>query len=97
MSYIEGYFKNPKYTQFMQIVVAFVAGIVFAPYSYGFIFLLIYLIAYEIVYLFFTRGCYPYWDSLFRVAVIAASIYGWIIGRTIVGWRNPFNRDPNAP
>lgn len=96
MDWIQSFFVNPKYTQLMQIIVAFAIGILFAPYSYGFLFLVIYLIIYELVYLYFTRGCYPYWSPLFRAAVNASSIYGWIIGRTIVGWRNPFQSDPNA-
>ena len=96
MDYIEGYFKNPKYTQLMQIIVAFALGVIFSPFSYGLIYLLIYLLIYEIIYLIFTQACYPYWGIVFRLAVVSASIYGWIIGRTIVGWRNPLRNDPNA-
>jgi len=97
MDYVRSYFINPKYTQLMQLIVSFALGVTFSPYSYGFIFLLLYLFVYEAIYLFFTRACTPYWTPLFRGSIIAISIYGWIIGRVIVGWRNPFRSDPNDP
>lgn len=89
------YFRNPKYTQLVQIIVSFAFGIIFAPYSYGFIYLVIYLFLYEVIYFIFTRGEYPYWTPLFRFATVAASLLGWIIGRVIVGWKNPFRANPN--
>ncbi len=95
--YGEYYFKNCKYTQLMQLVLSFVLGVIFAPYSYGFAFLIVYLLAYEFAYAAFTNLESPYWTPLFRVGIIAVTIFGWLIGRYIVGWRNPLRNDPNTP
>lgn len=97
MGFVESYFQNPQYTQLMQVIIAFALGVIFSPFSYGFLFFLLYLVVYELAYLFFTRGCCPYWGFLFRGAVIGASILGWLLGRIVLGWRNPFRSDPNAP
>jgi hypothetical protein len=80
----------------MQVLIAFCLGVIFSPFSYGFALFIFYLVVYELLYAIFTGVCYPYWAPLFRLAVVAASIYGWIIGRTVAGWTNIFQADPNA-
>lgn len=93
--YIDSYFRNCNYTELMQLIVSFSLGIIFSPFSYGFIYVILYLIIYEIFYAIFTRLQYPYWRLTFRIANVAASIYGWIIGRTLAGWCNIFKPNPN--
>ena len=97
MDFIDWYFKNPNYTQLVQIVVSFVFGLILAPYGYGFIYFLIYLLAYEFVYLLATQGCNPYWGPVFRLGAVSASILGFLIGRIILGWKNPLRGSPNDP
>lgn len=89
------YFKNLYYTELVQLIFAFSLGVIFAPFSYGPLLFIIYLLLYEFIYAYFTNTEYPYWRLFFRVAVVMTSVFGWIIGRTIVGWKNPFRISPD--
>lgn len=95
--WITAYFVNPDYTELVQLVVAFAFGVIFSPFSYGPLFFIIWLVLYEFAYAYYTNTECPYWRLFFRVALIMASILGWLIGRTVVGWRNPFRVSPNDP
>lgn len=95
--YATGYFRNPNYTELLQFISAFTFGVIFSPFSYGAVFLIVFLVLYEFAYAYYTQTCLPYWRLSFRVGIFMTAIFGWILGRTIVGWRNPLQVDPNVP
>lgn len=90
MEWVHGYFKNDAYPEIAQILASFALGILFAPWSWGPLYFITFLIAYEIVCGYFTRGQAPYWRLEARVGILFASILGFIIGRTLVGHQDPF-------
>ena len=94
--YAQNYFRNCDYTPLMQLILAFALGVIFAPYSYGFAFFFVFLVVYEFFYATFTNLQDPFWSPFLRISVVAVSLFGWIIGRYIVGWVNPLRDDPNA-
>lgn len=82
---LERYFQNPYYTDFAQMTVAFAISVVSAIFSFGFLYFLAFIIAYEVVYAYFSGGKAPFWTPTQRLGVIAASITGYIVGRSLVG------------
>lgn len=88
-NYISAYFKNPNYTAISQAVVGFALGILFAPYSWGFIFYVGFIIVFEIFTYAFTRGDPKYYGDLrSRLLVVIASISGFILGRFLYTFGN---------
>ena len=79
---LQRYFLNPRYTEFLQMIVGFAVGLAFGPFSLGLGYLLAFIIAYEIVYYVVARGrcC---WSFPGRVAVELATLLGWLVGRTL--------------
>ncbi len=67
----------------LSIILAFTIGILFSRFSLGFLFVLIFIIISEIFYGTYTRCNYP-WLIQVRGLVIASSILGFIIGRTVL-------------
>ena len=83
------YFNNNKATEMYQVILAFTIGILFSPWNNGLILFIIFIIAYEILYFYATGFQTPYWRLEGRLAIFMASILGFIIGRTLVGFDDP--------
>lgn len=81
--WIHNWFCNEKYTAMAQVIIAIVWGILLSPFSSGLFALVVFIIIYEIMYYLFTHGNEKYYDTLTRTASINASIFGFIIGRTL--------------
>jgi len=89
--YLEYYFCNPKNTEFAQLVSAFLISLILSPWSWGFYYFFGFLIIYEFICIIGTQCREPYWRLGFRISVILASMLGWIIGRIIFGYKDPFH------
>lgn len=81
---VNKYFCSDTYTPVAQIFASFVFGAIFAPWSWGILFLIIYFIIYEILFYIFTKGDPKYWQPETRLAVFCSYILGWIVIRTII-------------
>lgn len=79
---------NTDMSVFIQVLMAFATGILFAPWSYGLLYFLGFLIAYEVIAIYLSRMNPAYWCFRTRVAVLIASIVGFLTGRLIVGYEN---------
>jgi hypothetical protein len=75
---------SPDYGEWSQLLVGFVAGIIMAPYSYGFLYLIIFLFIWEILFAWWTSMNKKYWSWQGRLGIILASILGWFIGKISV-------------
>jgi hypothetical protein len=87
--YMNEYFNNINVTEFFQVVVAFTIGVVLSPWNNGLLLFIIYLIINEIIYYIGTGGKYPFWTLEGRIAVAFSSIFGFIVGRSVVGFKDP--------
>jgi hypothetical protein len=84
------FIANPNYNINAQLIIAFLTGLIFSPWSYGWLFFIIFLLVWEILYAISTE-CHPnQWILKERILIIVVSILGWMIGRIIVGYTNPF-------
>lgn len=79
------WFCNRKYTPMAQVIVALTYGVLLAPWSYGLIFLVISIVAYEVAFYIFTRRSPQCYNLFVRTGVIFASIFGYLLGRTLSG------------
>ncbi len=71
-----------------QVIVAFWVGLIFAPWSWGLLYLIIFFVVFELIYAMIHRD-FSAENILVRVTVIAASFFGWLVGRLAVEDRNP--------
>lgn len=83
---LQSFFLNPHYTQLMQILTSITIGIIFGPFTNSLMLYTVYLIAYEVLYLFVSQARWPWYSIKFRTVVVCAGILGFIIGRTFA-WR----------
>lgn len=81
---IKGYFCSSTATDLNQLTIAFVLGLVVGPFSTSIIFRLLFIIVYEVVVFYYTRGLTPYWRLLTRIAINCASLYGYILGKWLL-------------
>ena len=72
------------------IVFTFVIGLIFAPFSFGFIFFLVFWIVWAILYSLLIQFKYPIWRLLTVVGIFFTGLLGFIIGRLLVGDKHPF-------
>ena len=91
---LSGYFRSDTYTPTAQLISSFVFGAIFAPWSWGIIFLLIFFVIYEILFYMFTGGDPRYWQPETRMGVFCAYLLGWIMIRTIIS--EPVVQSDNA-
>ena len=71
--------------ELLLILSAFAISLTLASWSYGIIFFFVFLVTWEIIYYIAVRVTKPYWFLEVRLAIIAASILGWLIGRELTG------------
>lgn len=96
-AWLDTMFRNPRYNEFSQQIIAFCLGVLFSPWSWGFIYYLAFLILYEIVTAYMTWCQPPYWCLSSRIGIVAASLLGFIVGRIIVGYEHPLKDEaPNT-
>lgn len=69
------------------ITSAFSFGLVFASFNNGFIYLLIWIILWEIILYFIVAN----YDIIKRIIYIAFYLLGFYLGRLIIGDDNPFD------
>ena len=84
-------FRNSRYNDFSQSIWSFCLGLLFSPWSWGFLYYLIFLFLYEVATAYMTSCQPPYWCFMSRIGIVASSLLGFIIGRIIVGYKNPLN------
>jgi hypothetical protein len=89
-------FRNPNYTELLQLISAFALGIILSPWSWGFLFFILYVVLYEIAIAIVNHMQYPYWRLEFRCAIVCASVFGFIIGRSLIGYEDPFIDEPGT-
>lgn len=85
---------NYQYPVLAQMCVAFAIALVLSQYSSGITYVLAYLILYEILIYAITHGKKPYWNWYDRAGIAACYLLGWIFGRVLSGWRDPFTQYP---
>jgi hypothetical protein len=83
-----GFFYNNCF--FAQILTAFLIGVLTSPWSWGIVFFLLFLLAMELLTLYQLGINSPFWRIEVRLAVIVASVLGFLFGRALVGFSNLF-------
>lgn len=63
---------------------AFFSGFLFSAWSWGIIYLLLFLLAYEIGYYIYCSGYEKQWDMISRIGIVAGAFMGFLIGRAII-------------
>jgi hypothetical protein len=71
-----------------QVIIAFAVGLLFAPWSWGLAYLIIFFVIFEIGYAIIHRD-FSWNNIMVRISVIGASFLGWLIGRLAVEDRFP--------
>jgi len=64
----------------LELFFTFVIGLLLSPFSYGFVYYILYIIAYELFILFYNDNSYEKYQ---RLLIIGVSLIGFIIGRSI--------------
>ncbi len=70
------------------IVLSFAVGLLFAPWSFGFLYLLIFIIVYEIIYAWYNKD-FSTENFMTRLGIVVASIFGFIVGRALMEDTDP--------
>lgn len=72
--------EDPAYS----LGAAFFSGFLFSSWSMGIVYVILFLIAYEVFY--FTFCCYKKstWNLLERIGIVAGAFMGFLIGRAII-------------
>ena len=85
------FFKRDGYTILFQLILAFAIGLVFAAWSIGFSWFVIFIIVFELLFWGYNYNLIFYTDVVaVRLGLICSSILGLIIGRTMIGDKHPF-------
>ncbi len=66
-----------------QVIIAFWIGLIFAPWSWGLLYLIIFFVVFEVIYAIIHRD-FSVENILIRLTVIGASFLGWLVGRIVV-------------
>ena len=72
-----------------QVISAMALGVLLAPYGSGLFFLVVFRVLYETLVYAATHGSSEVaarpWDLFTRCSVFYSSLFGWVIGRTLMG------------
>ncbi len=71
--------------ELLQIIFAFALAMTLASWSWGIIIFFIGLVVWEILYYVSVKGTKPYYFFEVRLAIVAASVLGWLVGRELTG------------
>lgn len=74
--------KNEKITELDLTLFSFLTGVLFGPFCKGLLYLIGFIVIYEIFFYIFSHGMNPYYTPLGRAAVICAAVFGYIGSRT---------------
>ena len=77
------YYCDNKCSPIYQVIVSFFWGLLFAPWTYGLLFLIYFIVYQELLVYLFTRTKTNYYNIFIRTGVIYSYILGFIIGRTL--------------
>jgi hypothetical protein len=77
------YYCDDKCSPIYQVILSLFWGLIFAPWTYGLLFMIYFIIYQELLYYLFTRTKSKYYNIFIRTGVIYAYILGFIIGRTL--------------
>ncbi len=72
------------------IVFTFVIGLIFAPFSFGFFYFLVFWVIWFIAYSFLIKWQYRNWRLLTIIGIFCAGLTGFVLGRFIIGDDKPF-------
>jgi hypothetical protein len=75
---------SPDYGEWAQFSVGFVMGVVTAPYSTGILWVLFFLIIWEVLFAWKTSMNGKWWSWQGRLCIFFGYILGWIFGKMIV-------------
>ena len=92
MNNIIEYYKNNVRYNFpivFGIICSFFIGLIFAPWSKGIIYLILFIIVCEIIFAIQIKVKYSAYLTFLRLGFLCVSIFSWIIGRMMVGDLNP--------
>ena len=87
----ESFVANEQHNIYAQSIIAFCMGLILSPWSMGWIYFLLFLIVWEILYAIATQCHESRWTFQQRLFIIFISFCGWILGRVLVGYSNPFS------
>jgi hypothetical protein len=76
---------SPDHGEWAQFFVGLVTGFVTAPYSWGILWVIIFLILWEILFAAHTKMSPKWWSPVGRAVIVLGYIFGWIMGRLFVG------------
>ena len=83
------YVCGDKCSRMSQVVSALALGVLTAPYGSGLFFLVVFRVLYETLVYAATHGsgeeAAAPWDLFTRCSVFYASLFGWVVGRTLMG------------
>jgi hypothetical protein len=82
-------FLKPTRSLWLELIVSFVIGLAFAPFSRGFFIFILSLFFYEIIVYLLCRKV-GWWDIEERGAIICISVLGFFAGRKLLGL-DPFD------
>ena len=72
-------YTDPNYT----ILMALITGFLFSGISWGIIYVIIFLILWEIAYYGYVNANNKKWDFLFRVTIVLAAFLGYLLGSNL--------------
>lgn len=83
------YLCSPAHTRMAQVISALALGVLAAPYGSGLFFLVVFRVIYETLVYAAAHGpgvaeVAP-WDLFTRCCVFYASVFGWVVGRSLMG------------
>ena len=90
-SFLAGYFINPKVSELANIIISFTVGFILGPTSFGLIYYILFVLLYEILIFWLSKGLPPYGSPFFRAGYIYAGLAGFIAGRIVA---SNFNETP---
>jgi hypothetical protein len=88
---MDTFFKYQPYTEITTFLSSFVLGLILAPWSLGIVYVIAIIIFIELFMALCTLLTPPYWYFHIRIGIIFAGIFGYIVGRTIIFDKDPFN------
>lgn len=87
------YFRNPNNTITSQIISSFVFGLILSPWSISLVNIVIFIVIVEVLWIVFTGLDSRYYNPITRLAVLVSYFAGFLIGRILAGYINPFMFD----
>lgn len=87
------YFRNPNNTITSQIISSFVFGLILSPWSISLVTIVLFIVIIELLWIAFTALDPRYYNPITRLAVLVSYFAGFLIGRILAGYINPFMFD----